>query len=104
MPTDFTVLLLLNSERCSLVEVELVQAESTAGPRQWLWVEPNWVTLLRPMAAGTCLMQLFDQAVLTRSGDHAELRWANGQCFALSMEASNSLRPEFRRLVHQHLN
>ena len=43
-------------------------------------------------------------AVLALDGQRGELRWHDGRRNALLEVADASLRPEFRRLVHQHLN
>ncbi|MNO09159.1 hypothetical protein D3C81_2321600 [compost metagenome] len=56
------------------------------------------------MIEGTATMRVFDGAVLTLNGLRGELRWHNGGQNALLSAPDASLRPEFRRLVHQHLN
>ena len=88
MLVQYTVLLLLNAARGCLAEIELAQSEVPAsGARHWLWIESNTVTSL----------QLFD-------GAQGQLDWPGGRCDYLSVGATRALRPEFQRLLHQHLN
>ena len=104
MPVHFAMLQLFDTAEGSLAEIELSHPDMPNGERRWLWIEPNWVTLLLPMIEGTATMRVFDGAVLTLNGLRGELRWHNGGQNALLSAPDASLRPEFRRLVHQHLN
>ena len=104
MLVQFTVLLLLDAAHGSLAEIELVYPNVACGERLWLWIESHWVTLLKPINEGTPSLRVFDRAVLKLDGTHGELLWPSGCCDALSFEPDSALRPEFRRLVHQHLN
>lgn len=104
MPVQFIVLLLLDALHGSLAEIELVHPDMGRGKRLWLWIESHWVTLLSPVNEGTPSLRVFDGAVLKFDGTHGELRWPSGRCDALSVDPDAALRPEFLRLVHQHLN
>lgn len=104
MLVQFTVLLLLNAVHGSLAEIELVHPDMPRGERRWLWIEANWVTLLHPITEDTPTLRVFDRAVLTLDGVRGELQWPSGRREALSVDPDGTLRPEFRRLVHQHLN
>jgi len=42
--------------------------------------------------------------VLTFDGAQGQLDWPGGRCDYLSVGATRALRPEFQRLLHQHLN
>ena len=77
---------------------------AASGPSQWLWIEANTVTALQVVGAGQPSKRIVDRAVLTLDGSRGELRWPSGQCNALSVDPERALRPDFRRLVHQHLN
>lgn len=104
MLVQFTVLQLLDAVHGSLAEVELAHPNMPRGERRWLWIEANWVTLLHPVSEGTPLLRVFDQAVLTLDGRRGELRWPSGRCDVLAVATDGTLRPQFQRLVHQHLN
>ncbi|AEF88806.1 hypothetical protein DelCs14_1780 [Delftia sp. Cs1-4] len=104
MPVQFTVFLLLDAVHGSLAEIGLVHPDMPREERRWLWIEPNWVTVLHPLNESTPSLRVFDGAVLALDGPRAELRWINGRRDALSIDPDGTLRPEFRRLVHQHLN
>lgn len=104
MLVHFVTLQLFDSEQGSLAEIELAHPDMPPGERRWLWIEPNWVTLLHPVNEGSPAMRVFDGAVLACDGQLCELRWHNGRRDELSADPDASLRPEFRRLVHQHLN
>ncbi|GAO20218.1 hypothetical protein [Diaphorobacter nitroreducens] len=104
MPVHFATLHLFDSAQGSLAEIELAHPDMPPGERRWLWIEPNWVTLLHPVNEGTPTLRVFDGAVLALDGQRGELRWHDGRRNALLEVADASLRPEFRRLVHQHLN
>ena len=104
MPVHFSTLQLFDSAQGSLVEIELAHPDMQPGERRWLWIEPNWVTLLHAVNEGTPTLRVFDGAVLALEGQRGELRWHNGRRNEISAEPIASLRPEFRRLVHQHLN
>lgn len=105
MLVDFNVLLLLNAVRGSLAEIELTPSDMpAAGRSHWLWMEGNTVTVLQTIGTSQASKRVFDRAVLTLDGVHGELQWPNGRCDALSIDSARALRPEFRRLVHQHLN
>lgn len=104
MLVQYTVILLLNAPHGSLAEIELAHPGMPSGERRWLWIEANWVTLLHPVTEGTPTLRVFDRAVLTLNDMRGELRWPSGQRDALSVDPDGELRPEFRRLVHQHLN
>lgn len=68
MPVHFAMLQLFDSAEGSLAEIELSHPDMPNGERRWLWIEPNWVTLLLPMIEGTATMRVFDGAVLTLNG------------------------------------
>eukprot|EP01034_Spumella_vulgaris_P010766 gene10766-13672_t len=55
-------------------------------------------------SGGNPSKRIFDHAVLTLNGHHGELAWPSGRREALSLDPGRALRPEFQRLVHQHLN
>lgn len=104
MPVHFATLHLFDSAQGSLAEIELAHPDMPPGERRWLWIEPNWVTLLHPVNEGTPTLRVFDGAVLALDGQRGELRWHDGRRNGLLEDPDASLRPEFRRLVHQHLN
>lgn len=104
MLVQFTVLQLLDAVHGSLAEIKLAHPDMPRDERRWLWIEANWVTLLSPLNEGTPFLRVFDHAVLTLDGQHGELRWPSGRCDALAVDPDGTLRPEFQRLVHQHLN
>lgn len=105
MLVQYTVLLLLEALHGSLAEIELTRPDLPAdGGSQWLWIEGNTVTALQPIGSGSSSKRVFDSAVLSLDGGRAELSWASGRREALSVSPQRTLRPEFQRLVHQHLN
>lgn len=104
MPVQFTVLQLIDAVHGSLAEIELAHRDMPRGERRWLWIEANWVTLLQPISEGTPFLRVFDHAVLTLDGTRGELRWPSGRCDVLAVDPDCTLRPEYQRLVHQHLN
>lgn len=104
-PVSFSVLLLLDAPHGSLAEIELVRADLPAGTRShWLWIEPRTVTELQAIGTGTPSRKAFDRAVLALDGERAELVWPSGLRDVLKANPARMLRPEFLRLVHQHLN
>ena len=105
MPVHYTVLQLLDAARGSLAEIELAHPDLPEGDAtRWLWIERTTVVSLQVVGNGGPAKQIFDRAVLTLEGQRGELTWPNGRCETLSVEPGRALRPEFRRLVHQHLN
>lgn len=105
MLVHYTLLLLLNAARGCLAEIELAQPGIPAsGARHWLWIESNTVTSLQLVDGDRSSKRVFDRAVLTFDGALGELNWPGGRCDPLSVDATGVLRPEFRRLLHQHLN
>lgn len=104
MPVHFAMLQLFDSAHGSLAEIELAHPDMPRGERRWLWIEPSWVTLLQPVNEGAPALRVFDSAVLALDGQRGELRWHDGRRNVLLADPNVSLRPEFRRLVHQHLN
>ena len=105
MLVQYTVLLLLNAARGCLAEIELAQPEVPASnPRHWLWIESNTVTSLQLVDGDQSSKRVFDRAVLTFDGAQGQLHWTGGRCDPLSVDATGTLRPEFQRLLHQHLN
>ena len=104
-PVSFSVLLLLDAPHGSLAEIELTRADLPVGTRShWLWIEERTVTELRAIGTGTPSRKAFDRAVLALDGERAELIWPSGLCDALKVDPGRMLRPEFLRLVHQHVN
>ncbi len=106
MPIQFTVLQLLDATHGSLAEIELAHPDLPAeGGTRWLWIESATVTSLQIVGSGgNPSKRIFDCAVLTFDGHHGELAWPSGRREALLVDPGCTLRPEFRRLVHQHLN
>jgi len=104
MLVQFTVLQLLDAVHGSLAEIELAHPDMPRGECRWFWIEANWVTLLHPVSEGTPFLRVFDHAVLIIDGQQGELRWPSGRCDVLMVDPDGTLRPEFQRLVHQHLN
>lgn len=105
MLVQYTVLLLLSAARGCLTEIELAQPGVLAsGARHWLWIEGNTVTSLQLVDEDQNSKRIFDRAVLTFDGAQGELNWPGGRCDPLSVDATGVLRPEFRQLLHQHLN
>lgn len=105
MPVSFSILLLLDAPHGSLAEIELSSEDMPVAARShWLWIEERAVTELRALGTGTPSRKAFDRAVLTIDGQWGELSWPSGQRDMLKADPARALRPEFRRLVHQHLN
>lgn len=105
MSVAYTVLTLLDAAHGSLAEIEMAQpGQPVEREIQWLWIERNTVTSLKIIGSGHASKRIFDRAVLTLDGAHGELIWPSGRCDALSIHPDGGLRPEFRRLIHQHLN
>ncbi|MEO3714115.1 hypothetical protein [Roseateles flavus] len=99
------MLQLFNAAHGCLVEIELVQLQALVdGARQWLWIEGNMVTVLQLLDGKLSEKRVFDRAVLTFDGVQGQLCWPGGPPDVLSIDASGTLRPEFQRLLHQHLN
>lgn len=105
MLNHYTVLLLLDASHGSLAEIELAQPDMPTGSQShWLWIEGNTVTSLQVIGGGHPCKRIFDRAVLTIDGEHGELQWPSGRSEVLSINLARALRPDFQRLVHQHLN
>ncbi|ACM33581.1 hypothetical protein Dtpsy_2127 [[Acidovorax] ebreus TPSY] len=106
MPIHYTVLQLLNAAHGSLAEIELVHPDLSEGSAtRWLWIESTTVMSLQIVCSGgNPSKRIFDHAVLMLDGLHGELAWPSGRREALSLDPGRALRPEFQRLVHQHLN
>lgn len=105
MLIQYTVLLLLDTSHGSLAEIELTQPDMPTGSEsQWLWIEGNTVTSLQVIGSGHPSKRIFDRAVLTIDGERGELQWPSGRSEVLSINPARTLRPDFRRLVYQHLN
>gem|GEM_PF-1128515 len=105
MSIHYTVLLLLNATHGCLAEIELAQPEALAnGARHWIWMEGNTVTTLQLVGGAQSSKRVFDHAVLTFDGVRGQLDWPIGRCDLLSVDTTGTLRPEFQRLLHQHLN
>lgn len=105
MPVRYTVPLLLDAAHGSLAEIELVGPDlPVGGESQWLWIEGNSVSSLREIGSGNPSKRVFDRAVLTLDGPCGDLLWPSGRRDALTLVSDGALRPEFARLVHQHLN
>ncbi|MFZ2824852.1 hypothetical protein [Hydrogenophaga sp.] len=105
MLIQYTVLLLLDTSHGSLAEIELTQPVMPSGSEsQWLWIEGNTVTTLQVIGSCHPSKRIFDRAVLTLGGERGELQWPSGRTEVLSINSARALRPDFRRLVHQHLN
>jgi hypothetical protein len=105
MLVQFTVRRVLDAARGSLVELALMHPDRPAdGPTQWLWVEANRVTSLHLIDERDPATRVFDGAILTMDGLHAELHWASGRADALDADPACTLSPACQRLVHQHLN
>lgn len=101
----YSVLLLLDAAHGSLAEIELARPDMPPDSEsQWLWIEGNTVTSLQVIGSGHPCKRIFDRAVLTFDGERGELQWSSGRSEVLSNNSARALRPEFRRLVHQHLN
>lgn len=104
-PVSFSVLLLLDAPHGSLAEIELTCADLPVGARShWLWIEERTVTELQAIGTGSTSRMAFDRAVLALDGEQAELIWPSGLRDVLTVVPGRMLRPEFLRLVHQHLN
>lgn len=105
MPVQFNVLLLLDAGHGCLAEIEALPEDTNAGGgSRWLWIEANWVTTLQHIGEGRSTIRVFDCAVLTLTDSGGELRWPSGRCERLALDPTRTLRPAFRRLLHQHLN
>lgn len=105
MLNHYTVLLLLDASHGSLAEIELPRPNlPTNSESRWLWIEGNTVTSLQAIGGAHPCKRFFDRAILTRDDERAELQWPSGRCEILSVNSTRVLRPEFQRLVHQHLN
>lgn len=105
MLIQYTVLLVLDASHGSLTEIELTQPDMPTGSEsQWLWIEGNTVTSLQVIGGGHPGKRIFDRAVLTLDGERGELQWPSGRSEVLSINPARELHPDFRRLVHQHLN
>lgn len=105
MLDHYSVLLLLDAAHGSLAEIELARPDMPTGSEsRWLWIEGNAVTSLQVIGGSHPCKRIFDRAVLTFDGERGELKWPCGRSEVLSINSARALRPEFRRLVHQHLN
>lgn len=105
MLVQYTVLLLFNAAHGCLAEIELAKPEVPAtSARHWLWIESKTVTSLQLINEDRPSQRVFDRAVLTFDGARCQLNWPGGRCDHLSVDATHALRPEFQRLLHQHLN
>lgn len=105
MPIQFTVLLLFDAAHGSLAEIETVVADMPASGRsQWLWIDACSVTAMQLVSDSRPSQRVFDRAVLALKDTGGELRWPSGRCETLSIDPTRTLRPAFRRLLHQHLN
>lgn len=105
MPVRYNLLLLLDAAHGSLAEIELASPDlPAAGESQWLWIEGSSVSTLRVIGSGNPSKRVFDRAILTLDGPRGDLLWPSGRRDALTLASEGTLRPEFARLVHQHLN
>lgn len=105
MPVDYTILLLFGASNGCLAEVEVSGPGRSFGDKtQWLWIEDGSVSTLTLIGGGDPSTRVFDRAVLSFDGAQGELQWTGGRRDALTLDPARALRPEFERLVHQHLN
>ncbi|CAM3423196.1 hypothetical protein [Paracidovorax anthurii] len=111
MAIHYTVRCLLETACGSLAEIELIHPDLPDGhasrrsdASRWLWIEGATVQSLQVIGDSNPSERIFDRAVLTLGGAHGELHWPSGRRDVLSINAARELRPEFRRLVHEHLN
>lgn len=105
MLIQYTMLLLLDASHGSLAEIKLMLPDMpTDRESQWLWIKGNTVTSLQVISSGHPSKRIFDHAVLTVNHKRGELQWPSGRTEILSINSARTLRPDFQRLVHQHLN